>query len=68
MANAGNVYSISPAANFTLSYTSGGDVFGAAVGAAALDVQAGIELRVEGDTTQTICIYPTGYASARACE
>jgi MSHA pilin protein MshC len=66
--NDGTTYAITPAANFTVSYTASGDVFGAAVGANALNVQTGIELQVAGDTTQVMCIYPTGYVSARACE
>ena len=66
--NGGNVYDLFAGTNFTLSYAASGELSAGAVGASALDVQAGTELRIQGDSIVEICIYPTGYISARSCE
>ena len=51
-----------------IEFAPTGDVSAAYLGALALQVDLGIELRVAGDSTHDLCIYPTGYLSVASCE
>ena len=50
-----------------LTYDSSGFVSAASWGATALDPTLGIELSIQGSSDRTLCIFPTGVVSERAC-
>ena len=66
--NSGSTYELLPASPFSIAFDTRGDVSAGVVGAVGLDVNAGTELQIIGDSSQWLCIYPTGYVSARVCE
>lgn len=51
-----------------IEFSPVGDVSAAFLGSLALQVDRGIELRIAGDNTHNLCIYPTGYLSVASCE
>lgn len=67
IANDGNVYTVDATAALAAIFAADGELQSASVGATALNVAAGLEMRVIGDSTRLLCFYPTGYVSAQAC-
>ena len=51
-----------------IDFSSTGEILTASVGGTALQTELGVEIEITGDTTQTLCIYPTGYLSGGLCE
>ena len=66
--NSGSTYELDTASSLAMTFDAQGDVSAGVVGATSLDVNAGTELQITGDSNQWLCIYPTGYVSARVCE
>jgi len=67
VANDGNVYDLDAASSLALTFTDDGELLSGSVGVSVLNLGAGTEVRIIGDSSQIVCFYPTGYASARAC-
>ena len=67
LANDGNTFVVDAAASLTAIFANDGELQSASVGAAVLNVDVGMELRIIGDSTHVLCFYPTGYVSAQAC-
>ena len=58
----------SAANGLRIEFAPTGDVAAAYLGALTLQVDLGLELRVAGDSTHDLCVYPTGYLSVGSCE
>ncbi len=65
--NAGTLQTVTNDVALVVQYRNSGEVGGAAVGTAVLDVDQGFEFLAQGERVHSICFYPTGYVSALAC-
>lgn len=51
-----------------IDFSPTGDLAAAEINSTSLQTTLGIELTISGDSTQFLCIYPTGYVGTSACE
>ncbi len=65
--NGALVADVDAANPLSLTFSGDGEVTGAALGATALNPNLGVQVRVIGDTTRTLCLHPTGYAGQEGC-
>lgn len=58
---------INAATPLSVTFAADGSVDTAQLGATSLTPENGIELQLTGDSNRTLCLYPTGHISERAC-
>ena len=58
---------VSTASPLTVTYDGAGDLAAVMIGAVAGDPATGVAIDLAGDSSRSICIYPSGYATDDAC-
>ncbi len=65
--NGALVADVDTANALAVTFSGDGEITGAALGATTLNPALGVQIRVIGETTRTVCLHPTGYAGQEGC-
>ncbi len=65
--NGALVADVDAANPLAITFSGDGEVVSATLGATTLNPELGVQVRVIGDTTRTLCLHPTGYAGQSGC-
>ncbi|XOV84059.1 MAG: prepilin-type N-terminal cleavage/methylation domain-containing protein [bacterium] len=68
LANNANVYPLPAHSVWQMTFEGKGDLVAASIDALVLTPEAGITVRLAGDTELLLCVQPIGYVSEQACQ